>query len=316
MTDEEMLNLLSHGDAELRRTWTEVVDYMRRTHQLEEIQRLIEQGRYEEITNVVQRAAERLAQEWARQFAAAAMAAAHSISEESGRLISYDTTNSFATRALDLRRLEIVTDLTAEQRQLIQQVIARGLQDGKNPLQVARDLRSSVGLTPAQEQIVANYEQALRRGDFASVRARQLHDDRFNQALQQGRILTEDQIDRMVDRYRQNWINLRAETIARTEALRALHEGTAELFRQAFESGELDPDEIEVIWSSALRATTRDSHRTMHGQKRRPGEAFVSGNGVTLRYPGDPAAPPSETVNCLCVLQRRMKPRMEVALSF
>jgi hypothetical protein len=219
-------------------------------------------------------------------------------------------------RALDLKRLEIISNFTAEQRQVVQQVIGRGIMRGRNPRDIARDLRASLGLTPQQEQYVANYESSLRRGAFADVRARALHDGRYNPSLRAGRALTETQIENMVHRYRNNWIAHRAETIARTEALRALHQGAEELFNQAFESGEISPDEIEVTWSSALRATTRDSHRSMHGQKRKPGQYFLSGNGFSLRYPGDPSAPPSETANCLCVLQRRMKPRMEVALDF
>jgi SPP1 gp7 family putative phage head morphogenesis protein len=53
-------------------------------------------------------------------------------------------------------------------------------------------------------------------------------------------------------------------------------------------------------WSSALSPTTRDSHASLHGKVVEIGESFRS--DITLRYPGDPAAPAAEVVNCACAV--------------
>ncbi len=54
----------------------------------------------------------------------------------------------------------------------------------------------------------------------------------------------------------------------------------------------------EHQWTTAHDEAVRDSHRELDGQVRRVGEEFKPG----LRYPGDPAAPLEETVNCRCIL--------------
>jgi hypothetical protein len=97
--------------------------------------------------------------------------------------------------------------------------------------------------------------------------------------------------------------------VARDTALTAVHEGVEELFQQSYDSGVLQPEDVECAWASALRPTTRDSHRAMHGQVRPEGTPFESGAGNKLRYPGDPSAPASERVHCLCVVQRRLRPQ-------
>lgn len=311
MTDEEMLELLVAGDKAMTVTWRGIIEFLRDENSLADIATALEQGRHHDAVRGLELVGERLSQEWIKQFTIAALAEA-ALSE---RFVTYDATNSLAQQALTARRLELVTTMTRDVREMVQSVVSRGLYDGTNPTEMARTVRDSLGLTAEQESIVANYRRALRLGDFANARRRQLHDGRYDAALRRGRVLTDDQVDRMVETYRRNWITFRAETVSRDVALTALHEGSEELFRQAFETGQLDPEEIVVIWSSALRPTTRDSHRAMHGQERPPGEAFLSGNGYALRYPGDPRAPASERLGCLCVLQRRMRPKREVVLA-
>lgn len=309
MTDEEMLELLLAGDRSAMETWEAIVAYLRSTNDLAEMTLALEQGRYDDVIKGLEEAGRRLAQEWTKQFVIAATAEA----ALSRVFVSYDATNPYAIRALSERQLETVAAMSQEARELVQSVVSRGLQNGVNPSEMARSIRSSLGLTADQESFVYSYERSLRSGSFSDVRRRALHDGRYDQALRRGRVLSEEQVERMVAHYRTNLIGWRSEVIARDVALTALHEGSEELFRQAFERGEMDPSEVTVTWSSALRPNTRDSHRGMHGQTHSPGVAFTSGAGYMLRYPGDPRAPASERVNCLCVLQRRYRPNREVA---
>ena len=110
----------------------------------------------------------------------------------------------------------------------------------------------------------------------------------------------------MVGRYRERYLRFRAETIARTEALRAVHQSSEEAYRQAVDQGQLDPGALVRTWITAADERVRGSHRAMMGQQRGFDETFTSGVGNRLRFPGDPNAPASETVRCRCVLTTRL----------
>lgn len=85
----------------------------------------------------------------------------------------------------------------------------------------------------------------------------------------------------------------RAEAIARTETIRAANAGSEAIYRaNAVERKE---------WLAAIDSRTRDSHAIASGQIVGMDEAFQVG-GFAMRYPGDPNAPPGETVNCRCVV--------------
>lgn len=111
----------------------------------------------------------------------------------------------------------------------------------------------------------------------------------------------------MVGRYRERYIKYRAEVIGRTEALRAVHQGTQEMYRQAVEQGAMSSTEYKHKWVSARDKRVRDSHRHLNGLVRMEGETFP-GNDGALKYPGDPDAPASETVQCRCCLSTRLDP--------
>lgn len=101
----------------------------------------------------------------------------------------------------------------------------------------------------------------------------------------------------------------RAKTIAQTERTRALN-GTrvSEAIRQYLADydkavqGHRKRPEVPVFqWVNPLRAREpRHMHVAISGDRREVGEEFLPG----LRYPGDPNAPPSETVNCHCYVRR------------
>jgi uncharacterized protein with gpF-like domain len=175
---------------------------------------------------------------------------------------------------------------------------------------IARSVREQIGLTPRQAQWVENYRAELERGSRRAL-GRELRDRRFDpsvrRAIERGEALDDARINRMVDRYRERFTRYRSEVIARTEALRSVHEGTNEMYQQAIEEGALRADQIVRTWNATQDERTRDSHSTMHGQEVGPDEAFETPTGQLLMYPGDPTAPPSETVQCRCVVTTRLR---------
>jgi HK97 family phage portal protein len=85
----------------------------------------------------------------------------------------------------------------------------------------------------------------------------------------------------------------RANTIARTEMAGAVNSGALEGYKQAgIEKKE---------WLATMDGSTRDSHAQLDGEVVNVTESFTQGN-FPMNHPGDPSAPPEETINCRCAL--------------
>ena len=96
----------------------------------------------------------------------------------------------------------------------------------------------------------------------------------------------------------------RAQTIAQTERTRALngrrYADALRQYKNKLESGIITNPPV-FQWVNPLRAREpRHMHVAISGSKRPVGEEFLPG----LRYPGDPGAPASQTVNCHCYVRR------------
>lgn len=63
------------------------------------------------------------------------------------------------------------------------------------------------------------------------------------------------------------------------------------------------------IWKTRHDDKVRSSHRGLDGNKVPFGGAFVTDDGVLIRFPGDPYAPLSETQGCRCHLVFRLQPK-------
>lgn len=217
--------------------------------------------------------------------------------------ISFDPSHPRAAELVRNQRAEFVRNFSQQQRDATSQAISRSLLEGGHSNATARAFRDSIGLTPDQERWVANYRSSLVNRSRNAL-ARELRDKRFDgrvqAALDNNRPLTDKQIDTMVDRYRKNALQMRAETIANTEAGQATAEARDESLAQMIEQTGLPASVIEEMWNSTRDDRTRDSHRTMNGQKQPLGQPFISGAGNRIRYPCDPLAPASERIRCRC----------------
>lgn len=93
----------------------------------------------------------------------------------------------------------------------------------------------------------------------------------------------------------ERWHN-RAIVIARTETVSAYNGATQDAFEIMAE--ELD-EPLEKIWLASMDARTRDSHFVADGQRVALDQAFEVG-GFPGMYPGDPALPAHERIQCRC----------------
>jgi len=223
--------------------------------------------------------------------------------------VGFDETNERAVQITRDNRLRLVREFTGEQRRAVRAVLTQGVQEGINPREMAVRFRHAIGLTEKQAAAVQHY-RILLENTSKSALSRTLRDRRFDRSVQRAirtrTPLTKTQIDRMVAAYQRRYINFRAVTIARTEALRAVHQGAEEMYQQAIDEGQLAPESLLQTWVTARDERVRGSHAEMDGQQRSFDQAFTSGDGFALRYPGDPEAPASEVVNCRCVRTMRI----------
>lgn len=221
--------------------------------------------------------------------------------------VDFDRVNERAVRVMRENQLRLVRELADAQREAIRLSMVQSIERGLNPRDAARLIRGSIGLTGGQVQMVENYRLLLERGS-AEALTRRLRDRRFDPTLRSGRPLTTQQITRMVDRYRERALVWRSETIARTEALAAVHVGAEQMYREAVFTGVLSENDILRTWRPARDERVRESHSAMRGQQRTGlSDPFISGNGNRLRYPADPAAPASDRIQCRCGVSVRLR---------
>ena len=121
------------------------------------------------------------------------------------------------------------------------QSLQRGLEAGTGHVPIAREARKVIGLNPANEKAVANFERMLREGDRGAL-TRTLRDRRFDGTLRRalgpkGTGLSESQIERMVSAHRRRTITSNASLQSRSAALDATRRGQRLSFEDAFGKG-------------------------------------------------------------------------------
>ena len=174
----------------------------------------------------------------------------------------------------------------------------------------ASQIMDLIGLTPAQEQAVENYRGMLQSGDRDAFR-RSLRDRRHDPTVQRyvaGEEADPEKIEEMVRKYRERYKKHRAQTIARTESIRAIHAGQQNQIEDLIQRRKINAGDIRLLWRPQHDARVRDSHLAIPRQNPEgvePGQAFQSPLGP-IRYPGDPTTPPSNHMNCRCIVFPRV----------
>lgn len=177
-----------------------------------------------------------------------------------------DTLPQSTQDALDGYDFDLIQQVTDDVRDSISATIQRGISNGWAPAKMARQIRGSIGLTDSQSQAVDNYRNLLENGSPDAL-TRQLRDFRFDGTVQDAvdglRTLAPDQVDAMVGRYEDRYVAFRADTIARSEALRAANGGAYDAIQQAIDDGTLDPDSVYAVWQISDDELTCDKCRSI-----------------------------------------------------
>lgn len=302
--------LLASFEPKLYRLFMEMVNALRDPRVLAEITRLIEQGQINTAIAQIQRHVTTFATEAVSFYVTSGQMTAQALSGMLGVKVSFDQTNARAVRLMQEARFRLIREFTQDQREALRAIMTSSIAQGMNPRQQASLIIDVLGLNARQVDSINRYRSMLQNNSAEALR-RELRDRRFDRTVANtfsgGDGLTPDQIERMVARYTQNQLDYRARMIARTEALRAVNQASYEAFQQAIDSGDVEANKLQHEWVTALDNRVRDSHSSMHGQKRPFGQPFISGSGSALLYPGDPSAPASEVIHCRCVLATTIK---------
>jgi hypothetical protein len=238
------------------------------------------------------------------------------LTEASGlkTVFQFNIRNPAAESWLRTYSSQLVTDILADQRTMIRNALAAGMQAGANPKATALDLVGRIGasgqreggligLTDTQAGWVRNYASELASDNPAAALTRSLRDARFDatvlKAAQDKMPLSRDLIDRMVTAYKNRALRNRAETIARSETITALHQAQELAMQQAIGSGVVSHEHVGGTWRTANDSKVRDAHRELDGKFAKIGVAFQSSLG-SIRFPGDPLASVANTANCRC----------------
>lgn len=167
--------------------------------------------------------------------------------------LSFNLTNPHAVDAVNTVVRDALAGIRNADRTAVRDAIRQGFLEGRTPQQTARAIRGLIGLTGRQADTLARFRGSLEEQGMPRAR-----------------------IEALVERMRRRQLRFRAETIARTETIRASAAGQAAAWEQAREAGLLAP-------GSLLR---RD---------------FATPDGVTVPYP--PAHP-----RCRCALALKRRP--------
>jgi len=301
--------LIGKADVRFQRALLNAVNAARDEYTLAALVRLLEDGNIQEaLERVAATGAIRLADEFAAVYTLAGRSTADTLSDALEVLVSFDQVNDRAVFVMQQERLRFIREFNASQRNATRTALVDGIERGLNPIDQARNFRASIGLTQRQQEAVINYRHLLSEGNSEAL-SRQLRDRRFDRtiarAIREDKPLTRKQIDTMVSRYNERYIKYRSEVIGRTEALRAVHSGNDEMYRQAIDASQVTVEQLERTWVTARDGRVRDSHSALGGKKRRIDETWDTSNG-SLRYPGDPDGPVEETAQCRCALSTRI----------
>lgn len=202
--------------------------------------------------------------------------------------ISFDYLNPKVLDAMKTLDTNVMRGLKNDVRETVRSAITEGLTKGKGVAPIAKNLRESVGLGPTQWQEVQNFRAALEGREGRSPFDYTKRDKRFDATLRKltdGKSLTPEQVDKMVDAYTKRRIALNAETVARTASHDANRLGQRLAVEDAVKLGIVDPSRYMKRWITTLDGRERPEHHDMNGTVVRWDQDYTNGSR-TWSYAG------------------------------
>lgn len=240
-------------------------------------------------------------------------------------VVRWDVRNLAAEEWLRTHSAGLVTDIVADQQSAIRTALEDGLARGDNPTRTALDVVGRVnrvtgkreggviGLTAAQSDYVARARAELLSGEPDQLRnylTRGRRDKRFDRsitaAIRTGKPIPKEMVDRIVSRYSDGLLKLRADTISLNETFNALAASKDIAFRQQIEKGNVRAYTVTKTWKHTPQERPRLQHVAMHGQVVRFDQPFMAPDGTAIPYPHAPGVPARHTLGCKCFAEYKI----------
>jgi len=212
---------------------------------------------------------------------------------------------------------KLVADIVKDQRGLVRFVMQEGIANASHPENIARDLVGRInrqtgkreggfiGLTDRQAETVKSLRDGLTtpegmRKYLKSALRDERHAKTVRAALENGRTVPRDLIQKISTRYEARYLQYRGNVIAQNEATIAVESGRAEGFQQMIEDGAIRHDQVTTIWRHSYSKNPRESHIALDGTSVPFGGKFVAEGGAEMMYPHDPAGGAANNIGCNC----------------
>lgn len=312
---KEIDDLLKTVEPRFRKAFETGIRSLRDGFSLAEIERALNSGDLAQATNLINEAIVATAFiEFNREIQNAVQAGGDIAARwaRADRIVfDLSVTESNTARFISSYQADKIREIAAQTQMNIGEIVRGGVNAGRNPRDIARTVRDSIGLTAKQEAAVENFERLLRENKREAL-SRALRDKRFDRsilsAINDQRDIPEDLMQKMKQRYRERFIRHRSETIARTEAIRLVSTGNQHFWEQAVSNGVVEEKRLKRRWLPTQDGRTRENHMAiprMNPDGVGLNEPFKSPAGP-IRYPGDPAQSASMSANCRCAIVTRI----------
>ncbi|WP_379069549.1 head morphogenesis protein [Mesorhizobium sp. UC22_110] len=234
-------------------------------------------------------------------------------------VVRWDARNLAAEQWLREHSAMLVTNIVEDQKVAIRSALEQGLSRGDNPTKTALQVAGRVnrvtgkreggivGLTAQQSQHVASARLELALADPDGIRnylQRGRRDKRFDRsvlkAFKDGKPIPAETVDRIVTRYADGLLKLRADTIALNETFEALAVAKEIAFRQQIDKGRVQAQAVTKTWRRSPSEHPRLQHTAMHGQAVQFDQPFIAPDGTPIPYPYAPGVPARHKLGCKC----------------
>lgn len=211
-----------------RKQFLQAVNGLRKMD-LKKIQAAIESGNTQAVINLIAQEdlAARLkpmAESLQVAFSSAATIASDYLNK-AGMQMSFDLLNQRAVQLLRNYKFGLIKRISDDTRAGIKQIVITAFESGGHPYTQAKYIRDLIGLLPRDAKAVDSYRDMLvNEGKELSV------------------------ADSLAASYSDRLLTARANTIARTETMRASNMGQMETWRQASDEGLIDIKTARKIW--------------------------------------------------------------------
>jgi hypothetical protein len=238
-----------------------------------ELARLVETATDEEIyTAINARGIEATVTNLADELGRGAMLGAKTAAGELGQVVVLDMGRPLISSWLRTHAAELVRETTGTSLAAVRAIVKDGIERGRHPTRLARDVKSAIGLTEPQARAVTRRRDGLLASGVDAEKA-----------------------NGIADRYAEKCLKRRALTIAQNESMIAINQGRRGLWDQLIDEGALPAAQEQEVLAAGDGAVCEAICEPMDRQRRKVGEPFETPAGQKV------AAPPFH-VRCRCTV--------------